>query len=93
MRTDIVTKVLDTAETSMKYAEQEVHHLSMPVRQSVVRRFPILFTLLVTFGVASVMFGFERILDDIVFLHTHPFVMLFLGVLTLIITGTLYKKL
>ena len=93
MSKNIVTKILDSAETSIKYAHHEADTLSTPVRQSVLRRFPILFTLLVTFGVSSVMFRFERILDDVVFLHTHPFVMLFLGVCILIFTGTLYKKL
>jgi len=64
-----------------------------PTRQSILKRFPILFSLLVTFGVATTFLGFERVVSQIVFLDQYPVVMLILGVGILALTGTLYKKL
>jgi hypothetical protein len=56
-------------------------------------RFPLLFTLLGTFGLVATFYGFEHLIDKIDFLVDNPLIMLGVGVLTLIFTGTLYKKL
>jgi hypothetical protein len=93
MKKDVITSVLDTVSTTVKSAEREVNTFTKPARIGTLRKFPILFTLLVTFGVSSVIFGFERILSEIAYLNNHPSVMLIIGVCILIVTGTLYKKL
>ena len=62
-------------------------------RRSVFHRFPLLFTLLGTFGVVATFYGFEGIIDQISLFKDHPFILLGIGVATLIFTGTLYKKL
>ncbi len=62
-------------------------------KQSVLQRFPMLFTLMGTFGLVAVLYGFEGIIDRIDFLSRNPVVLLIVGVFTLIFTGTLYKKL
>lgn len=64
-----------------------------PIRTSVLKRFPILFSLLTTFGVATTFLGFEKIVSTIPLFDQNPFVMLILGISILAATGTLYKKL
>ena len=64
-----------------------------PFRQSLFKRFPILATLLVAFGVASTFFGIERIITNIPWLNERPFLIFFMGVSALIISGKLYQKL
>lgn len=62
-------------------------------RQSAFQRFPLLFTLLTTFGFVATLYGFEHLLNRVDLLVENPFIMLGVGVLTLLLTGTLYKKL
>lgn len=62
-------------------------------KQNVLERFPLLFTLLGTFGLVAVLYGVEGIIDRIDVLSRNPVVLLITGVLILIFTGTLYKKL
>lgn len=62
-------------------------------RESVFSRFPLLFTLLGAFGVVATFYGFERIIDKIDFFADNPFILLATGIITLILTGTLYKRL
>jgi len=64
-----------------------------PVRKSVLERFPIVFSFLVTFGATTTFLGFEKIIESIDFLNRHPFIVLILGMSVLAFTGTLYKKL
>lgn len=94
------TTIKDSVDSSVTYAasqvqklEKEFDAIATPVRERVLRRFPILFTLLTTFGVAAVFFGFERIISDITFLYDRPWLILTLGIVTLLATGTLYKVL
>ena len=62
-------------------------------RKGVFERFPLLFTMLATFGVVSTFYGFERLIDRIELFSENPLILLTIGLLTLIFTGTLYKKL
>ena len=88
-----INTVLDTVEGTLDGVEKEVSTLVAPVRKSILRRFPHLFILLVTFGVSATFFGFERLLMEISFVNDRPFLILIIGVATLSLTGTLYKKL
>jgi hypothetical protein len=63
------------------------------LRDSTFARFPILFSLLTTFGLVATLYGFEKVIDQIVFFNTYPEVLFLIGVATLTLTGTLYKKL
>lgn len=65
----------------------------IPVQKTVFKRFPILFTLLVTFGVAAIFFAFERILTTTPYLHDRPWLILAIGIAILVATGSLYRKL
>jgi hypothetical protein len=49
--------------------------------------------MLATFGLVSTFYGFERIIDRVDFFSDYPISLLITGLLTLIFTGTLYKKL
>lgn len=53
----------------------------------------IFITLLGTFGLVSVFYGFEGIIDSVTFLGDNPIVLLIIGVIILITTGTIYTKL
>ena len=64
-----------------------------PVRTSVLQRFPVLFSLLVTFGATTTFLGFEKIIEGVPFLNQHPVLVLILGMSILAFTGTIYKKL
>ncbi len=63
------------------------------LRDSVFGRFPLLFTMLSTFGLVATFYGFEKIIDDIDFLANRPWAILGLGLAILLFTGALYKKL
>lgn len=62
-------------------------------KHNVLDRFPLLFTLLGSFGLVATFYGFEHLIDKSVLLSENPLILLGLGVSTLIFTGTLYKKL
>lgn len=85
--------VAQGVETVFKHGLEKVDSLIKPQREAVFFRYPLLFTLLVTFGVAAVFFGFEKILSNSVYLSEHPWQILLIGVLVLAFTGQLYKKL
>ena len=75
-------------DTALK-AEQMVD----PYRQSIFKRFPVLLIGLSTFGIVSVLYGFEKIIDSIPFLADRPLFILLFGIGALWTTGSLYKKL
>ncbi len=62
-------------------------------RMSAESRYPLLVGLLATFGFVSVLYGFEKIIDNIEFLVNNPLILLLTGLLTLGLTGAAYKKL
>lgn len=62
-------------------------------RKHAFSRFPLLFTLLGTFGVVATMYGFNGILENIPLLVNNPYISLVVGLVILVFTGTLYKKL
>ncbi len=81
----VIKRVEDVMDTTNRAIE--------PVRSSAFRRFPTLFTLLVTFGVVATFFGVERILTETVWINERPWLMLGVGLTVLILTGRLHKKL
>lgn len=59
----------------------------------VFARYPLTFALLVVFGVTMVSQGVKDLLLKINIFQNQPWVMLGLGIIVLLVTGTLYKKL
>lgn len=62
-------------------------------RQAAFNRFPLLFTLLGTFGLVATFYGFEALIDRIDILADNPWLLLATGIGVLAFTGSLYKKL
>lgn len=62
-------------------------------REAVFSRFPLVFTLLGSFGLVATFYGFERLIDEVPALSDNPLILLATGLTILIITGSLYKKL
>lgn len=101
--TNLPKKIFDTSNEAIKKidelqdvvtkTERVIDSKIDPVRKGFLRRFPILFLLLVSFGVTSTFFGMEQILIQYDLLNDYPWIILGLGIGTLILTGTLYKKL
>jgi hypothetical protein len=74
-------------------ASSHVTEHARGLRNSTFARFPIIFTLLTTFGLVATLYGFEKVIDRIDFFTAYPEVLLLIGLVTLAGTGTLYKKL
>ncbi len=80
----------------MKKTSQKVQsHLKNSVSRtrSVFEQFPLAFTLLGAFGLVATFYGFEGIIDHIGVFRDNPFILLLTGVVILIFSGQLYKKL
>jgi len=90
---DPVVKTIDTAQKTVEEVYKEADSIVEPVRKSVLHRFPTLFLLLVTFGVVTVGSGFEKLVSQYQYLNERPWLILLIGLGTLVLTGTLYKKL
>lgn len=89
----IVCMIVIKPREKVKAAEEKVVGGLLRRRQSAFHRFPLLFTMLTTFGLVATLYGFERLIDKAEFLSDNPLILLGLGVVTLVVTGTLYKKL
>ena len=74
-------------------AEEQVVGRISKTRQNAFERFPLLFTLLAAFGVVATTDGFQRLMQKIPVMANNPVITLVIGIITLLITGTLYKKL
>ncbi len=57
------------------------------------RKYPLLFALLITFSVAAVIHAIELLSDHVPLFEQHPSLLLVLGLLGLLFTGALYRKL
>lgn len=62
-------------------------------RNTVFARFPLLFTLLGTFGVTATLYGLSHLLDKFPLMSHNPIIPLGVGIFVLLITGQLYKRL
>lgn len=62
-------------------------------KEAVFERFPLLFTLLGTFGLVATFYGFERLIDAIPLFANNPFILFVTGIIVLLFTGTLYQRL
>lgn len=87
------TQALTKVETITLDTEKKISRYTTPVRQSIIKRFPVMFALLVTTGVSATFLGIERLITNFSFLNDSPTTMLLLGITILAFTGRLYKKL
>ena len=91
--TEEVTDHIDALDGAVKKVVHEADRYMEPMRKTALQRFPALFILLTSFGVAITFFAFERLIVEFSFLYERPLLMLCIGVGILMGTGTLYKKL
>ena len=61
--------------------------------KSVFKRYPLTFTILILVGVVAVSEGVKNLLLNMTFFDNHPWRLLFVGLVIIVATGTLYKKL
>ncbi len=62
-------------------------------RSAVFHRFPLLFGLLASVGAIATFSGLSKLLEQIDWLQQNPWILFLSGLLVLVLTGTLYKKL
>ncbi|MBI4175052.1 hypothetical protein HY523_00360 [Candidatus Berkelbacteria bacterium] len=91
------TKLLH--EIKGKLSTEEYAKLQTLVTQSFVQqprkqlgRIPLLIPLLATFGLVATFYGFEKFLDQTILVN-HPFELIGIGVVILLITGAAAQKL
>ncbi len=77
------------AEEIVKNVHDEAGKYTRPV----LRRYPLIFSFLIVFGVAAILHGFELWADHINLFEEHPTYLMLIGILILLFTGTLYKSL
>ena len=59
----------------------------------VLQHYPFLFAFLLTFGVSAILEGLRFLIEKIEFLTDNPLILILIGVIILLLTGTLYTKL
>jgi len=100
---EIIKQVTTTTDTATTYAlgtadvvsaemKKTIETHVAPVRKSVLKRYPVFFSMLALFGLATTYYAFEKILSQYEILNQYPWLILLLGVSVLTFTGTLYKK-
>ncbi len=72
---------------------KNLHDEAGKYTKPVLNRYPLLFAFLLTFSLAAVLHGFELITDEMPFFKENPWILILLGSISLLITGTLYKLL
>lgn len=90
---DSSLSIVDGVEKIIHTSEERLETTVAPVRKNALKRFPTLFLLAVTFGVSTIFYGIDQIIATTPLLAGHPVISIFIGVLVLIATGHLYKKL
>lgn len=92
-----IQRIAAEAINQIELVGHEVQHqldaTATPWRKHVLKRFPILFLLLGTFGFVATYVGIELLLLQYSLFMEKPWILLIIGLATLIITGTLYKRL
>ena len=82
---DLLKKIEDlTAQMNKSFKERG---------DMIFSRYPLTFALLVIFGATLVSQGMKDFMLKIPFFQNQPLIMLLTGIVILLLTGTLYKKL
>lgn len=62
-------------------------------RESIAEHYPLTFGMIGTFGVVSILYSFEKLIDKIPLLANNPWILLTVGMSTLLVTGLALRKL
>jgi hypothetical protein len=74
-------------------AEERLAEEFKAKRKKAEQKFPLEFALATTFGIVSTFYGFEKLIDRVDLFVQHPWILLIAGLLTLYVTGAIYRKL
>lgn len=85
--------LLAQVESVVEEVQIGVEKELQPIRKTILKRYPTLFLLAVTFGVSLVFYSIEVLLRNNQFVQDHPWLALGIGLMILVVTGTLYRKL
>lgn len=83
---DVVEKIIIKTGSS-------VETYVSPMRENILKRYPTLFTLVVTLGATATFLGLEGIFLRFEVFVKYPELLFLLGVVILVLTGRVYKKL
>lgn len=72
---------------------EDMSSTALRLRDTAFARFPFLFIFLSSFGLVATFYGFEKLIDSVPLFTKHPLLILGTGIATLVLTGSLYKKL
>jgi hypothetical protein len=70
-----------------------VHDEAGKYTKPVLKRYPLLFSFLLVFSVAAILDGFRMLAEQIEIFEKHPSLLIIIGIVSLLLTGTLYKSL
>ena len=73
--------------------EEKLLHLLREEGVRVKEKFPLVYALVATVGLVSVLSGLNKIIDRIEFFNDYPIVLVAIGIVILTLTGAIYKKL
>lgn len=79
--------------SKVKKIEKELVRDAEREQRVLKRKYPLLTGLMGAFGLVSLFYGFEHMIDKVPFLLEHPTLMVGVGLLCLFISGQLYKRL
>ena len=88
-----VEEVIKTVDEAAQEVVESTERMIDPYRKTAFERFPIVFTLLTAFGAAATILAMEQFILRIEWLSDRPVVVLIICIVTLVVTGRLYKKL
>ena len=84
-----IPDVLHEVEKTVSNIEKIVAQKGRPV----LARYPFTFTLLAAFAFMSVSYGLTTYFDSVAFIRNNPLIVLGIGIVVLMFTGTLYRYL
>lgn len=79
----------------VSFTEAEIRFIKKLDKERVKaeNRFPLITALVATFGFVSLLYGFEKLIDEVDFLVDNPVILLITGLVILAVTGKVYQKL
>lgn len=92
----ITVHTIETIQTFDKVVSESgkvASSFADPVRQKLLKRFPVLFLLLGAVGGTATFLGLEQVILQYDAFKEYPALLLVIGIIILVFTGKLYKKL
>lgn len=87
------TKASEDVLEEFEKVARTIHSDIEKENQPVFAKYPLTFSLLATLGAASVIYGFEGVVDAIPLIAENPLVLFVGGLVLLLLTGRLYRSL